>query len=1044
MSLPPIRTFPLPDHPPEFDQLVAGLQTNGAILDSAIGKVANSIYTGLSKNASSQNRVINKVVRTVQAGLVDSGATLGPVVQQAATSVNVGLQNQGQLLDVVAGKGAMGAALPIPVGQPLPPGQPDGTFYIGCVQGQNLVFGDLGAVSQPGIQFVSGPWNSVDIPGALASAPVCIGGATPQPPSPPPPTIPPPTPPPAPTGPPGPPLMIQGGPAPGSWPQCGTDPAGSWVVVGGCPVDPLTGALVGSGSPQTISYAQYQALLASNPGMTLLGRYTTQQIADYYLSTQGGAQDDCTTGPATGATCPPPPPPGTPGTTPPAQPTCPVRPPEDPCATPFELPAPVLPPIGDACGPLFASLGVGKDALGPAVAFIQQLLVPSSVQAVRDWAEQGGSFLGYTLKDVVQPFINGWSQIGTWAIEFLKSGKGCTSPTAINAVILLAGYSVLNKWVGIDLKDGKTQAEYLLNSQCPTYIPSQGEIDDLWMHGWITVDDWACYTGALNNLPEFRKKVIADKRPFISADEVATLEARGMMPVWPEWMVPAGNTAWDRIGYYGSTLQQTVRTLRRWYPSTEQVMSAVDDGLFGANYMVRWGLDTSFANGNDPQAEAWLAGNFVDPADALTVYALGWQQPSAGRAKEWLYRLRADAPGVTSPFVMQDYLDVVNLGERSDVVIAWESQVAYRPMSISEVGDLYARGAVDGERLTGAYLDAGYSPADASQLSAVHGQQVTRQRSAETQGWTLSRVAEMMRAGLTDQAGAEQLLQGQGYTSVEITQAGQVATEEYKRALSDRAIQRTRARVAASATAAYTVGTASQSDAQSALQSAGYPPAAAQALTSAIDATVQAAAAKAVLGAMKGAFLRGALSPSQLQGSLSIAGIDPGRAAGYLSEWTMMRYGKHPARTIGDIRKWVQGGLLDIATARQWLINLGYTDPDLILHVQAMEQAVATAATKLETAADKSAAARTKATNAALAAARKVQAQAIAALKKEQPLSILKKGVQTGVIDSAYVRERLTAYGYSEGSQNLLLAEWLKIDLATAEGTGFGVPTQVT
>jgi len=179
-----------------------------------------------------------------------------------------------------------------------------------------------------------------------------------------------------------------------------------------------------------------------------------------------------------------------------------------------------------------------------------------------------------------------------------------------------------------------------------------------------------------------------------------------------------------------------------------------------------------------------------------------------------------------------------------------------------------------------------------------------------------------------------------------------------------------------------------------------------------VDRAASEAVTKQTIKLIRQRYMDGATDANGVREELNRAGIVPERGTQYINLWTAQRTQRSRMATTADIQDWAQKGFLTPAEAAQRLRNLGWSEPDTLLHLAEIQANVNQIQARTAQAAVKSSRAQAKEIERLIQETSRQQKELRAELRRLTPVSTVKKWLKTGIISQAFFQTRLAAMGY--------------------------------
>lgn len=316
---------------------------------------------------------------------------------------------------------------------------------------------------------------------------------------------------------------------------------------------------------------------------------------------------------------------------------------------------------------------------------------------------------------------------------------------------------------------------YRLQFLNPQYLPTQPEIDALYLTDRIDSEVWECWTKANGNLPRPAKLVRDSKRTIPGVTDVVSLARRKVISFTsdlPKRLRELGVTDPGHVAEFWK--------LSEFVPPFTDVMRMMvrdsEDRQVVDKYDYDKGFEAKFAG----KLAQWAEDQGISTDVARYLWRAHWDLPSNTALYEMFHRLRPDRPEVREwdlawgrenfdpqwrvanprpPVVTLD--DVRYAIEVNDMSPAWVDPllaVSYRPITPTDARRMFEIGDANEDELYHRLRDSGYDDPSARRL--VKYETALRSRRVANQTGTLStrKVMTAYREGLLDEREADQLL----------------------------------------------------------------------------------------------------------------------------------------------------------------------------------------------------------------------------------------------------------------------------------------------
>jgi hypothetical protein len=482
--------------------------------------------------------------------------------------------------------------------------------------------------------------------------------------------------------------------------------------------------------------------------------------------------------------------------------------------------------------------------------------------------------------------------IGAGVVEDVLSRTRGLGINNLEAAYDLGSILGVSSWAetatGIPVTYLTQSIQYAFNYANPQYIPSQSELDGMYLNNQISGDRWTCLTRANGNLPlPFRDALLAKqwKPDHLS---VVQLYRRGVIPDLA--------TYYERLRGLGVLDRHYANELLK----VSEQLPGISDQL---RFMVRdswddtvaeqYGYDTDFAVKFNAQARKLAEATGVPESVFQLYWRAHWDIPSNTALYEMLHRLRPDRPDVEElnpPGLMTDD-DWIKWNKSGRPLVVTRSMVrralqvndmspgwveplldiSYRPITNTDARRMYEIGTFDEKDLYHAFRTNGYDKSSADKI-VKHSVAEKRQRIANQSG---------------------------------VLTARKIAK-------------------------AYRTGSISRVDALNKLSAIIFDPATRERVVDGVDAEVRLEIIDTTLKAYRKRFVYGEINAFDLDKILDNLNIPPARRQDLLDLWTADKLGHRKEPRVQLLCKWYTTGMMTWDEYYARLDRLGYAQDDIV------------------------------------------------------------------------------------------------------------------
>lgn len=450
----------------------------------------------------------------------------------------------------------------------------------------------------------------------------------------------------------------------------------------------------------------------------------------------------------------------------------------------------------------------------------------------------------------------------------------------------IASAKMAERLTGVPVDWLAQQWVYTLQYACPQLIPSQPEVDAMYLGNRITIGVWECLTRANGNIPELFSKALETKSTRAGVSELVALFNRGIFTSEDAFLkrmrelgvVEDGRAAeFVELSKQVPTFADIVRLM---------VRDAADDSV-AALYQ----YDKDFTDKFKGDLVKWARINGITPDIAKLSWRAHWEIPSYTQLSEMVHRFSPDRPEVVAHLNAQPEQSTQNpLGpgwtgppvvtleaarealEINDMAPAWVGPligISYSPITRTDATRAYNVGFFDKTKLYWSYRAVGYNADDAQTLADFAETEKAKRVSNVSGVWTVRKVISRFKAGAITRPVAQALL------------TPSIPDEPTRTRILD--------------------GAEGEADADSKL---------------------------AQIKSIKRAYMYGVMDAEALDNSLSLLGLEVWQRQTYARQWTAERDGRLKEPRVAQLCQWFTHNLINQNEYFTRLMRLGYTADD--------------------------------------------------------------------------------------------------------------------
>jgi hypothetical protein len=317
-------------------------------------------------------------------------------------------------------------------------------------------------------------------------------------------------------------------------------------------------------------------------------------------------------------------------------------------------------------------------------------------------------------------------------------------------------------------------AKYTFQYLSPQYIPTQSEVNALFLADQITSDHWDCWTRANGNIPAAFVPILKASRTRPNVAQTVSLYLRGEIPA------DDMQRRLRELGVVEQADRDAFERLMVAIPNQTDLVSWMVRDAFDDKVAEKYDYDKDFDKKFTGKAKAWAEAQGIDASQFKYTWRSHWKIPSPTQLYEMLHRFRPDRaevvewdrrkkdlfdregrdPDTRRPLVVT-LDDVRQALEIDDHAPAWISAligISYHPITRTDAIAAFHSGAFDSTQLYSSFRDNG-ADHDTAELSVAIQEAVRGRRLANLSGvWTTRQVVAGFKDGTLTRAKADTLL----------------------------------------------------------------------------------------------------------------------------------------------------------------------------------------------------------------------------------------------------------------------------------------------
>jgi len=328
--------------------------------------------------------------------------------------------------------------------------------------------------------------------------------------------------------------------------------------------------------------------------------------------------------------------------------------------------------------------------------------------------------------------------IGTFTImsgvETILNPAGVLAALPSQAVAAWLGRIIGGPWEY--LAQGKL---YDIQYSAPQFLPSQAEVDAMYITSRIDDGLWECYTRAHGNLPNTRRIFRDTQTLRPSAGEEIQLEMRGIN-------TPAAtDSQLKQLGALSSRDRDAFRLLAQYIPGAGDLIRFMLRDSFDPVAVAAGGFDQEFEDKftNSPQAQKIAKANGIDEATMRLFWRAHWNIPSYTQLTECLHRLRPGrAPDGVNAVTADEVENALKIDDMAPTWVKRMMAVSYNTITRTDIQQFFNDGTMEMPEVVERLQDNGYNAADAKRIGEAWDSIRVRRQSNIKKVFTTAKVAK--------------------------------------------------------------------------------------------------------------------------------------------------------------------------------------------------------------------------------------------------------------------------------------------------------------
>lgn len=315
---------------------------------------------------------------------------------------------------------------------------------------------------------------------------------------------------------------------------------------------------------------------------------------------------------------------------------------------------------------------------------------------------------------------------------------------------------------------------YALQYSNPQFIPSQADLDAMYLRGRIDDPNWTCLTRANGNLADCARQVRESKELKPNHSEVMSLYLRGELTE-KEFL-----QRMREVGVLNPEYSIEYRKLAKFIPPYTDLVSFMVRDTFDPAIVEKYKLDTNFEDKFTDQTKSWAEAQGIDTDVFRQIWRAHWKIPSNTQLYEMVNRLRHDRkevldweeiygtlePDEITPemppkpqvVTLEDARQALLVNDNAPTWVDSLMAIHTHPINRTDAIDAFQANAFTEKDLFEALRDNSYSEENAERLVNIQKIKRGRRLANLTGVWTFRKIIKAYQDGTITRAKADTLL----------------------------------------------------------------------------------------------------------------------------------------------------------------------------------------------------------------------------------------------------------------------------------------------
>lgn len=303
------------------------------------------------------------------------------------------------------------------------------------------------------------------------------------------------------------------------------------------------------------------------------------------------------------------------------------------------------------------------------------------------------------------------AEVAASMVQDLFRAQACASSANSRIQLGRVILGFCERWIGSAFNQLQRPLDHRGNYICPTEIPSNAEAVQAYLAGIYDLDRVQCITRANGNIWEEYKHIVNAS--------VNKLGVTDLVALWRRLKIDDKELA-ERVrqlGYIVPSDVEEFKELSTQIPVISDVLRFMVRDVEDDTLVEQFGMDADFNQKWKGQLKEWGYNQGIEDKYAKYAWRAHWSIPSPTQLYEMYHRLRHD-PKYGGPEAFREMIKTAL--QQQDILPFWIDKlldVSFRNLTRVDVKRAFEQGSLGPDDVRKAYIDGGYSDANAQILT---------------------------------------------------------------------------------------------------------------------------------------------------------------------------------------------------------------------------------------------------------------------------------------------------------------------------------------